>query len=506
MKVFGKILFLVLLLVFRIDLIAQDSLVDSLKLALKNARQDSIRIKLLSQLSEMCEVAQIPEYAKPCIEIAEHNIPLAKTKALKNFFLKYQASAINNMGFLENQHGDINKALYYFKKALEIQKQIGDTIGVAASLNNIGAMYKYQGRVSEALDYYHRALKLREAIQDKSGIAYSLNNIGHIYHNQGDSKKALEYYRRSLSIQKQLNDKEGEALCLHNIGSVYDKSNRLKEALNYYQMSLEIREQIKDIHGVASTLNNIGAVLKDLGDYENAEKKLQRARIASEESGDKPELASAFYSLSDLMIKKKLLKRANDYALQCMQIAQAIGYPEKIRNAAHALKKIYELQGNYKEALRMFEIEVKMRDSLANEETKKASIKRQFQYQYEKQAAADSVKNAEEQKVKNAQLRSQRAQLKQEQTRRYALYGGLLLVIAFSGFVYNRFKITHRQKVIIEKQKKDVLEAYGQLHEKNKEITDSIIYARRIQRALITSEKYIGKELTRLMAKNKRRE
>jgi len=72
-----------------------------------------------------------------------------------------------------------------------------------------------------------------------------------------------------------------------------------------------------------------------------------------------------------------------------------------------------------------------------------------------------------------------------------------VLIIAFSAFVFNRFRITQRQKVIIEKQKHEVDAAYEKLHEKNKEVMDSIYYARRIQRALITSEKYIARQLAR---------
>lgn len=166
--------------------------------------------------------------------------------------------------------------------------------------------------------------------------------------------------------------------------------------------------------------------------------------------------------------------------------------------SASSLKNIYFKQNKYKETLEMYELEIEMRDSISNSETKKASIKKQFQYEFEKQAAADSVKHTEEQKVKNAQLSAQAASLKQEKTQRYALYGGLLLVIAFSGFVFNRFKITQRQKVIIEKQKVLVDAAFFQLEEKNKEVMDSIHYAKRIQTALLPSEKYIERKLNEL--------
>ena len=79
--------------------------------------------------------------------------------------------------------------------------------------------------------------------------------------------------------------------------------------------------------------------------------------------------------------------------------------------------------------------------------------------------------------------------------------GSLLLVLVFSIFMFKRFKITQNQKNIIEVQKIKVDEAYEKLHEKNKEVTDSIIYARRIQRALLTNEKYFDKHLSRLNIK-----
>ena len=51
-------------------------------------------------------------------------------------------------------------------------------------------------------------------------------------------------------------------------------------------------------------------------------------------------------------------------------------------------------------------------------------------------------------------LNGQEEELKQEKTQRLSLYLGLALVLLFSAFVFNRFKITQKQKLIIETQKK----------------------------------------------------
>ena len=122
----------------------------------------------------------------------------------------------------------------------------------------------------------------------------------------------------------------------------------------------------------------------------------------------------------------------------------------------YEMGKNYLLQKNYKNAFEMHKQFVIMRDSVFSSQTKKAAIKSQLRYDFEKKAAADSVKVMEEKKITDLQL-------KQEETTRYGLYIGLALVIIFAGFMFNRFKITQRQRNIISQQKHIV-------EEKQKEI------------------------------------
>ncbi len=100
--------------------------------------------------------------------------------------------------------------------------------------------------------------------------------------------------------------------------------------------------------------------------------------------------------------------------------------------------------------------------------------------------------------VKNVQIEKQQTEIKAKKNQQYFLFGGLGLVIIFAGFMYNRFRIAQKQKRVIEKQKNIVEKQKHLVEEKQKDILDSIYYAERIQRALITNEKYINKELKRL--------
>ena len=482
----------------QLQVYAQDPVIDSLKLAFKNAKHDTIKVKLLSQLSEVCETEDILKYAEPCVLISERNISEIVNNNIRLFYYKHLSISLNNIGYFSQIHGEMLKALDYFNKSLKYKLLLNDEKGIASAYNNIGFIYKQTGDITKGLEYFHKSLKIFERINDKYGMALNLNNIGGIYLILGDQQKALMFYNKSLKYREEIGDNIGIALSLNNIGTFYLNQNDNLKALPYFEKALSFSEIENDNEEVAFSLNNIGAIYYKKGDYLKALDYYQRSFKKQEEINEKEGIASSLISISSVMYKLKKVEDAISYAKKSLELAKEMGLPESIRNATKLLKEIYRKESNYKTALEMYELEILMSDSINNEGTRKAAIKKQFQYEYEKQAAADSVKHAEEQKVKNALLVAQSASLKQEKTQRYALYGGLLLVIGFSVFVFNRFRVTQKQKKVIEEQKVLVDAAYEQLHEKNKEVMDSITYARRIQRALITPEIYIDRALNKL--------
>ena len=483
------------LFMFSTSLIAQDKVLDSLSLALKNAKQDTARIKLLNELSELCEVEDIVSYATECEKLCNEGL---KGHPNAVFYLRNLSDAINNIGFVAEQHGESYKALDHYTRSLKIREQIKDQEGIAISLNNSGVIYKNIGNIAKALDYYHRSLMISESIKDDNLIALSIDNLAAIYSSQGDYTKAFEYYSKALKLYEKTNEQSGIGLALNNMGYVYNCQKNIEKSLEYHYKALKIFEEIGEEQGITSALNNIGIIYKEKGDLPKALEIYNRTLKIYEDIKDRSGVSHTLNHIANVYLQKNQLQLALATGQRALKISQALGYPNDINTSAATLKRIYKKQNNFKDALAMYELQVQMRDSINNRKTKNESIKKQFQYEYEKKAAADSVKNVEEQKVKNAQLIAQQAQLKQEKTQRYALYSGLCLVIAFSGFVYNRFRLTQKQKHIIEQQKIVVDEAYVQLEEKNKEVMDSIHYAKRIQNALLPSEQYIERKLNEL--------
>ncbi len=438
---------------------------DSLKTALKNAKHDTTRCVILSKLVEVEERNEMvwDSLNKKIEEISERNLKSQNLKPLeKQFYLKYLAGAVNNFGEYSERQGRVVEALEFYSKALKLREQVNDKFGIANSLYSLSSVYKQQGDDDKALEYLLRALKLLEEINDKVGLGHTLNNIGLIYNHKKDYEKATEYLGKSLKIREEIGDKNGIAISLNNIGIVYEAKGDQAKAIELYSQSLEICKQIGNMRGFCYSSRNIAKLHFDRKNY----------------------------------------GKALEVATEGLNVAKMGGSIYNVMQLSELLSRIYKVKGDSKNALSSYELYIAMRDSVTNEETQKAAVKSQLKYEFEKKALADSLKTAEEKRITDVQL-------KQEKTQRYALYGGLVLVLVFAGFMFNRFKVTQKQKLIIEVKEKETQQqnviishqkelVEHQKHiveEKHKEITDSINYAERIQRSFMATKELLDENL-----------
>ncbi len=492
-KQYNKILFIALLFSFG-SIFGQTNPLDSLALILKNNPNDTLKLKVLVEISDVCPEEDILKYAEPAYQLSLQLIKSTNYE-VKISAQKKLASACNNIGYAYMGTGDIAAAIRYYEKSLAIRKELKDAAGMGQSLINIGYLLENKGDISKALENYHNGLFYYEKANDKSGMAYALNNIGFIYQKQDDLNKALEYYLKSKKIREEIGDKHGLSQSLTNIGAIYKNQNNYDEALKTHLKSLQIQQELNDKLGVANSYNNIGYIYEHRLDYGLALDYYQKSFEIRESSNEKKGMANCLINLARIYYIKNSIQNATEKAHQSLKISKDLGFPENISNASNLLAKIYNRQGKYRESVEMYELYIKMHDSINNESIRKDAAKQQLRYEYGKKAVADSVKYAEFQKVKDAQIVAQQLQIEGEKTKRWALFGGLFLLLVFAAFMFNRFKVTQKQKAIIETQKKDVEIQKEMVEEKQKEILDSINYAKRIQYTLLAHQELLIKNI-----------
>lgn len=110
--------------------------------------------------------------------------------------------------------------------------------------------------------------------------------------------------------------------------------------------------------------------------------------------------------------------------------------------------------------------------------------------------------------LSRSQLESQlkSAEVDRQRTIIWSVVIGLLLVLILSGYVIHSWYITRKQKDIIAAQKMEVEKAKLLIEEKNRDITDSINYAKRIQSAMLPHRKDIWNAFPQSFVLNKPRD
>jgi serine phosphatase RsbU (regulator of sigma subunit) len=212
----------------------------------------------------------------------------------------------------------------------------------------------------------------------------------------------------------------------------------------------------------------------------------------SEELGDKKALAGTWSSMCRAFLKKNELIKAKIYGEKSLELSNQLGNPESIKDASELLFIIYKKQNNTAGALQMHELFIQMRDSISNTETRKASLRSQFKYEYEKkEAETKAAARAEKEKI---ELRAGEEK-KQQNIIIYSVISGLILLGVFSIFIFRSLQQNKRANKIISAQKTEVEEQKHLVEEKQKEIVDSINYAKRLQTAILPPKEYIDKYL-----------
>ena len=390
-------------------------------------------------------------------------------------------------------YNDIGSASYrsdqllakrYWEKALKMGlekvKEVRDTFylsQLSTSNNGMGIISRRMGNYSDAISYYQASLKLNEELEDVRNIGYNYFNIGIIYRDLEEYDKALGYYQKSLDMRIEHKDTLGLASCYNGFGILYRRMKDFDKALDYYNKSLELSAIINDDENVAQSYSNIAVIHTLNKDYPKALEFFEKGYEIHKAHNNQAGVAKYYANMTSVYDRMGNTKKAIEFGKLAHKVYIEMERKNDISIVASKLSNLYKKTKDFKKALVFYKEYISYRDSVFNEKTTREVTEKAMQYEFDKQTMSDSLSRVEAEKIMALEHQQEISQ------QRTLMYGGgfiLLLVIIFSIVVYNRLKISNRQKATIERQKL-VVEI------KNREITDSINYAKRIQSAILPS-------------------
>lgn len=356
---------------------------------------------------------------------------------------------------------------------------------LAETINNEGYYHRNRGNIPVAIQCYHESLKILEELKDSISMTYLYNNLGALYQHQKSFEMALMYHFKALEMKKMLGDSSSLGDSYNNIGVVYQRLDSMELAFEYFNLGLKYYLKDNNIRGYSRSYYNLGYAWYELDSFQIARGYFEKSLENYKSTNDLDGISMTSSGLASLEFESRNLDLAKSYSETGLELGRKLGNPDLIRQNAYVLYNVAKVMGDYKTALEMRNLEFKMADSLENRDYIKQNADAEAKYEFEKQQA---IKDTEHQAEIDKQQAISDAAKRTQNIIIIAISAGLVIVIIFSIFLTNRFRVTQKQKKIIEEQKHEV-------EEKNKEILDSIRYAKRIQNAILPSMDAMNKAL-----------
>lgn len=323
---------------------------------------------------------------------------------------------LEKIAFIYSTSHDLPNSLKYNLELLEVNKQLGDSLSIAATLNVIGNHYKDLNNSDKALESYQAALSMNRLAgkrgESENNIITNLMNIGIMYQSKGDSRNAIRSFNEALEIKKKkgspveiavmhnylaslylsLGDlKEAEKQTQHSIGLLINTDNKRLQSRNYIRLS-EIYEKQADYEKALASYQQY-SMLKDSLLYqeqlqeekeklkqfqiENTEKEAKLSLIDHEMQAlvlrNEKEIAERERQQIELLLKEKELQNVSlqkeqleqGRAVQQLQLQQGKIEKEKQEQAILLLEQRRDLQN----------AEIERSELLATERQKEITFK-----------------------------------------------------------------------------------------------------------------------------------
>jgi len=347
-------------------------------------------------------------------------------------------SVYKNRGVMRYSSQDFYGALNDYKKceALMVKYQIGD---IGALYNNISQLYLIASDVVNGKKYIFKAMPFIKLSKEKNSYIKLMKSLGSVYVSENRYKSGDSLLKVAAALSKENNLMTNYAECLYEYTNSLKRQERLPEAQVVFAELVELTKQLKDDDWRLQVTLELAKINFILGHKNEAKKNLLAA--------EKIVPSNVMPNLEKLDVYKNLGIVYKD-----------LGYYEKAADAYQKFISLKETEELNDDIGRLGQLSVeyeRKQDSISVEREKELIL----------------LSNLREQEKAESKLKQQRIII-------IVSLVGFILIIGFSISLIR----ANRNK---EKANKEITYQKGLLTEKNKEITDSITYAQRIQQSLL---------------------
>lgn len=464
----------------------------------------------------------------------EKNAESKNNRKLLFNVLKIKGDALRSMG-------NLNESLSSFHKALLIEEQSEDFALQASLLYDISLLYTDLGYYALGLKYLHQGIHIAEKNNDFYNESKLYYAVSVVYSIQKDLKTAETYLSKSDSVVAISRNKELIPYIHKTRGSLLVENRKFNEAYNEYIIAQAGFEENGDTLGLANLINNIGYLYLNQDQYGKAIDYQKESLKIKEALTEKPSVAVSLHSLAEAYLRKGDIDSAYIFANKCMSLAMEYNMLYLQDLASQVIAAVYKKKNDYNRAFYWLSKSYEIHNSIFNDNTSRSIYHLERNLEFEK-------------KFQNQAFENQRRELelidKAKRSRMIGQFLGVISALALLSLIIALYSIKQKKKhnLLLQEQKEEIqvqneeimaqrenlydlneelvqknevisesleenerqrnslanlaweLQENAEVIEKQrdellhskKEITDSIVYAERIQNAILPTPEMIG--------------
>jgi DNA-binding CsgD family transcriptional regulator len=346
----------------------------------------------------------------------------------------YYHEAISHAGFCYRELGQLNKALFFYHRAVELATELKDSLEIAASYSNLGSTYAKIGDLAKATDYYRIAYEIDLNNKDTMAIGFDLRNLSEMQVLNQNYSEAITYAKSSIIL---LSESDGNANSLGLRLSLLAKSfmglEQYDSAAYYLNLSTTEFLKLGDSLNLSLNWNTQSLIELKRNNLSNAlslaQKGLQYLSSLQDESVYKIEVRETIISI---YLKKEEYKRALPLIEENLKTANDLGLLYSKRNALRQRAYVFEMQNDYERAIADYKSFKLLNDSIATEETQQRLAELTIKYDVDNLNQTNNILQLEN-KLAKTENRRKDARL------RWILFASLMTIIGITvvALMYN---------------------------------------------------------------------
>ncbi len=372
---------------------------------------------------------------------------------------------------------DLKEGLTYTEEALRLAIKYKDRPMEAQIYDAIGTFYHDMGDAERAVEIHNKAIELFKQLPGtETGLGNAYLNIARVFNSTGDYRRTLQYNFMALKLFKDKSYTEGMPKLYNNIGLTYSLMENYDSAIYYNNKSLWLNLAAKDSVNIGRLYAQMGYLYHKKNMERRADEFLTKGINILLRNKNTFQLISAYAAVGDVRRENGQLDEAIEAYRNSLQHALALRQVPDLKENYMELYKLFEKKGDIEQAYYYYKLYVQYKDDVMSEEN----------LNHIRLTEAKFENKNKQKEIERLQLETKNKELENDKQRwiRNAFVIMLLLAIG-SVFALNRQnRERQRNNYLLEKKNQ-------QISEQNKDITDSINYAQKIQQALLPSKEYI---------------